>query len=115
MRTGHILGPPFKEAIRAAIRAALSSRHVQAYIFEVQELPVSASGRLLGGDALLITTTRLVYGERQEYRNCGEEDRLGNAGRSERDGREPGVIGELLQVPGHREVLQSSKKGNAKL
>ncbi len=31
------------------------------------------------GDAVLITTTRLVYGERREDRNCGEEDRLGNA------------------------------------
>ena len=41
MRAGHKLDPPFEEAIRTAIRAALSSRHVPAYIFEVDELPVS--------------------------------------------------------------------------
>ena len=63
------------------------------------------------GDALLITTTRLVYGERQKDRNCGEEDRLGNAGRSERDGHEPGVIRGLLQIPGHREVRAGIKEG----
>ena len=34
---------------------------------------------MVGGDGLLIRTTRVVYGERQEDRNCGEEDRLGNA------------------------------------
>ncbi len=41
MRTGNKLDPTFEEAIRAAIRSALSSRHVPAYIFEVKELPVS--------------------------------------------------------------------------
>ena len=44
MRAGHKLDPPFEEAIRAAIRTSLSRRHVPAYIFEVQELPVSACG-----------------------------------------------------------------------
>src|SRR6266702_277005 len=56
-------------------------------------------------------TTRLVYGERQKDRNCGEEDCLGNAGRSERDGHEPGVIRGLLQIPGHREVRAGIKEG----
>jgi acetoacetyl-CoA synthetase len=41
MRAGHKLDAPFEEAIRAAIKAALSSRHVPAHIFEVKEIPVS--------------------------------------------------------------------------
>ncbi|KAN0138372.1 hypothetical protein V8E53_003835 [Lactarius tabidus] len=36
MLSGHKLDPPFEEAIRAAIKSALSSRHVAAHIFEVQ-------------------------------------------------------------------------------
>ena len=54
---------------------------------------------------------RLVYGEWQEDRDCGEEDRLGDAGSPERDGREPGGTGELLQIPGHREVRAVVKEG----
>jgi len=42
MRAGNKLGPQFEEAIRAAIKAALSRRHVPAHIFEVKEIPVSA-------------------------------------------------------------------------
>ena len=53
----------------------------------------------------------LVYGEWQEDRDCGEEDRLGNAGSPERDGRESRGIGELLQIPGHREVRAVVKEG----
>ncbi len=41
MRAGQKLDPQFEEAIRAAIRSALSRRHVPAYIFEVKEIPVS--------------------------------------------------------------------------
>jgi len=44
IRAGNKLDPAFEESIRAAIRSALSSRHVPAYIFEVKELPVSAWG-----------------------------------------------------------------------
>jgi acetoacetyl-CoA synthetase len=48
MRAGHKLDTPFEEAIRAAaIKAALSSRHVPAHIFEVKEIPVSVCGRLV--------------------------------------------------------------------
>jgi hypothetical protein len=56
------------------------------------------------------TTTRVVYGQRQEDRDCGEEDRVGDAGRPERYGREPGVIGELLRIPGHREVSEEGQR-----
>ncbi|KAI9449443.1 acetoacetate-CoA ligase [Lactarius psammicola] len=45
MRAGHKLDPPFEEAIRGAIRSALSSRHVPAYIFEVKELPYTVNGK----------------------------------------------------------------------
>ena len=41
MRVGHKLDAPFEEAIRAAIKTALSVRHVPAHIFEVKEIPVS--------------------------------------------------------------------------
>ena len=41
MRAGQKLDAAFEEALRAAIRAALSRRHVPEYIFEVEELPVS--------------------------------------------------------------------------
>jgi acetoacetyl-CoA synthetase len=44
MRAGHKLDPPFEEAICAAIESSLSKRHVPAYIFEVEEIPVSARG-----------------------------------------------------------------------
>jgi hypothetical protein len=53
----------------------------------------------------------LVYGEWQEDRDCGEEDRLWNAGRPERDGRKSGGIGDLLQIPGHREVRSAVEEG----
>lgn len=43
-RVGHKLDSPFEEAIRAAIRAALSVRHVPAHILEVKEIPVSLGG-----------------------------------------------------------------------
>ena len=42
MRAGKKLDPQFEEAIRGAIKAALSRRHVPAHIFEVKEIPVSA-------------------------------------------------------------------------
>lgn len=41
MRPGQKLDQPFEQAIRAAIRTALSARHVPAHIFEVKEIPVS--------------------------------------------------------------------------
>jgi acetoacetyl-CoA synthetase len=44
MRAGHKLDPPLEEAICAAIESSLSERHVPAYIFEVEEIPVSAHG-----------------------------------------------------------------------
>jgi acetoacetyl-CoA synthetase len=44
MRAGHKLDPPFEEAICAAIESSLSKQHVPAYIFEVEEIPVSALG-----------------------------------------------------------------------
>jgi acetoacetyl-CoA synthetase len=44
MRAGHKLDPPFEQAVRAAIKAALSSRHVPAHISEVNETLVSAYG-----------------------------------------------------------------------
>jgi len=45
MRAGQKLDPPFEGAIRAAIRASLSSRHVPAYILEVKELPYTVNGK----------------------------------------------------------------------
>jgi len=41
MRTGHKLDRALEQAIRATIKAALSARHVPAYILEVEEIPVS--------------------------------------------------------------------------
>ena len=41
MRPGQTLDQPFEQAIRAAIKGALSARHVPAYILEVKEIPVS--------------------------------------------------------------------------
>jgi hypothetical protein len=108
MRAGHKLDTPFEEAIRAAIKAALSSRHVPAHIFEVKEIPVSTLLGFVAAD--VTTTTRIVYGKRQEDRDCGEEDRVGNAGRPERHGCEPGVIGELLRIPGYREVSEEGQR-----
>jgi acetoacetyl-CoA synthetase len=49
MRAGHKLDQSFEEAIRSAIRTSLSKRHLPSYIFEVEEIPVSACGLLLGG------------------------------------------------------------------
>ena len=47
MRAGNKLDPQFEEAIRAAIKAALSRRHVPAHIFEVKEIPVSGVSDLV--------------------------------------------------------------------
>jgi acetoacetyl-CoA synthetase len=44
MRAGHKLDLPFEEAICAAIKSSLSEQHVPAYIFQVEEIPVSARG-----------------------------------------------------------------------
>jgi hypothetical protein len=41
MRPGQKLDRPFEQAIRTAIRAVLSARHVPAHILEVKEIPVS--------------------------------------------------------------------------
>lgn len=41
MRPGHQLSDSLSNSIREAIRKALSARHVPAYIFEIQEIPVS--------------------------------------------------------------------------
>ena len=41
MRVGYKLDQPFEQAIRAAIRQALSARHVPTHIFEVEQIPVS--------------------------------------------------------------------------
>jgi acetoacetyl-CoA synthetase len=43
MRAGHKLDQPFEQVIRAAIKEALSARHVPAHIFEVKDIPVSSS------------------------------------------------------------------------
>ena len=40
MRAGHRLSGDVEQAIREAIRKALSARHVPKYIFEVEEIPV---------------------------------------------------------------------------
>ncbi|KAF8258376.1 acetoacetate-CoA ligase [Lactarius quietus] len=45
MRAGHKFDTPFEEAIRAAIKESLSSRHVPAYIFEVKEIPYTVNGK----------------------------------------------------------------------
>ena len=47
MRAGHKQDPQFEEAIRGAIKAALSRRHVPAHIFEVKEIPVSVLPELI--------------------------------------------------------------------
>jgi len=41
LRPGQTLDQPFEQAIRTAIKGALSTRHVPAYILEVKEIPVS--------------------------------------------------------------------------
>lgn len=41
MRQGHKFTPELDRKIRDAIRTALSTRHVPAHIFEVEEIPVS--------------------------------------------------------------------------
>jgi acetoacetyl-CoA synthetase len=43
MRAGRKLDHPFEQVIRAAIKDALSARHVPAHIFEVKDIPVSSS------------------------------------------------------------------------
>ncbi|KAI0284512.1 acetoacetate-CoA ligase [Russula brevipes] len=45
MRAGHRLDEPFEQAIRTAIRAALSARHVPAHIFEVDDIPYTVNGK----------------------------------------------------------------------
>jgi len=46
MRAGKKLTTTLEGEIKAAIRSALSARHVPAYVFEVEEIPVSASGEV---------------------------------------------------------------------
>jgi hypothetical protein len=58
-----------------------------------------------------MTWTWPVHDEWQEDRDCGDEDRFGKSVRSQCDGRKPGVIGELLQIPAHREVPAATKEG----
>ena len=60
-------------------------------------------------DALLITWAWPVYGRRQD-RDYGEDNRFGITSHSDHDGRESAVIGELLQIPGHREVRAAIKE-----
>ncbi|KAH9987007.1 acetoacetate-CoA ligase [Russula compacta] len=45
MRVGHKLDQPFEQAIRAAIRQALSARHVPTHIFEVEQIPYTINGK----------------------------------------------------------------------
>ena len=46
MRDGHKLTPSLEAEIREAIKTALSARHVPAYIFAVDEIPVSVAFEL---------------------------------------------------------------------
>lgn len=43
MRDGRVLTEALKEDIRQSIKQALSARHVPAYIFQVEEIPVGAT------------------------------------------------------------------------
>ena len=43
MRPGVPFGEPLKARLREAIRKGLSARHVPAYIFEIQDIPVRGS------------------------------------------------------------------------
>lgn len=40
MRPGHTLAPSLVEKIRNAIKSALSPRHVPAFIFQIEDIPV---------------------------------------------------------------------------
>jgi acetoacetyl-CoA synthetase len=109
MRAGHKLDEPFEQAIRAAIRAALSARHVPAHIFEVDDIPVSGISRFCArreeaSGSLTRAGAGAVHGQRQEDRDRSQEDRLGRARRAECYGRQPGCPAGLLQVPGDRAV-----------
>lgn len=46
MRSGHRATPKLLDEIQAAIRKSLSARHVPAYIFEIEDIPVSSPLRL---------------------------------------------------------------------
>jgi hypothetical protein len=58
-----------------------------------------------------MTWTWPVHAEWKEGRDCADEDRFGKSDRSECGGRKPEVIGELLQIPAHREVRAATKEG----
>ncbi|KAI0247309.1 acetoacetate-CoA ligase [Lactifluus subvellereus] len=59
MRAGHKLDQPFEQAIRTAIREALSARHVPAHIFEVKDIPYTINGKKVE-----IAVKKIVSGER---------------------------------------------------
>lgn len=44
-KAGHALTPSLRDALRSAIRAGLSPRHVPRYIVEVPEIPVTINGK----------------------------------------------------------------------
>ena len=75
MRPGQTLDQPFEQAIRAAIKGALSARHVPAYILEVKEIPVS-------GDILLPSACVRDKGNDADGRNTDRVDVLVGAHRS---------------------------------
>ena len=53
MKPGHKLTDEMKRDIKEAIRKALSSRHVPAFIFEVDDIPVSNQGLSFGHEWLM--------------------------------------------------------------
>ena len=78
MREGHKFNDQLVERIRKAIREARSPRHVPAFIFPIEDIPVSISMSL---SSRTFSTQRsrlhfLVHCECQEDRNSRQTDRL---------------------------------------
>lgn len=45
MNTGHNLTPEMRQAIKQAIRSALSPRHVPRFVLQVPEIPTTINGK----------------------------------------------------------------------
>ncbi|OCH93786.1 acetoacetate-CoA ligase [Obba rivulosa] len=90
MRPGHAFSKALEERMRAAIRQALSSRHVPAYIFEIEEIPYTVNNKkieiavkqIVSGITLKPSGTVANPNSLELYYKYRHLERLVNGGRS---------------------------------
>ena len=75
MRPGFKFNDDLVNRIKTAIRTSLSSRHVPAYVFEIEDIPVSTPHGCRA-IVVLIPAHRIVYRKQQEDRDRREADRV---------------------------------------